>query len=87
MTILLGMLFAMLMGIPAMLFHECGHIVMALLCGVKVKKEASPAPACIPSENPGRDGLTCAFPWRDHCSIWGWQLGCELRCPASPGSI
>ncbi len=26
------------MGIPAMLLHELGHIVAALLCGVKVKK-------------------------------------------------
>lgn len=28
----------MLMGIPAMLLHEFGHIAAALLCGVKVKK-------------------------------------------------
>src|SRR5208283_3415408 len=28
----------MLMGIPAMLLHELGHIAVALLCGVKVKK-------------------------------------------------
>jgi len=38
MTMLLTMLYAMLMGIPAMLFHECGHISVALLCGVRVKK-------------------------------------------------
>lgn len=31
-------LVTMLMGIPAMLLHELGHIVAALLCGVKVKK-------------------------------------------------
>ena len=31
-------LLTMLMGIPAMLLHELGHIVAALLCGVKVKK-------------------------------------------------
>ncbi len=28
----------MLMGIPAMILHECGHVAVALLCGVKVKK-------------------------------------------------
>jgi len=38
MTILIAMLSAMLMGIPAMLFHECGHVAVARLCGVKVKK-------------------------------------------------
>lgn len=38
MTILLAMLFVMLLGIPAMLLHECGHIGAALLCGVRVKK-------------------------------------------------
>ena len=27
-----------LMGIPAMVLHECGHILMAKLCGVKVKR-------------------------------------------------
>jgi len=32
------MLFTMSLGIPAMLLHECGHILVALLCGVKVKK-------------------------------------------------
>ena len=37
-TILRSMLFTMLMGIPAILLHECGHIAVALLCGVKVKK-------------------------------------------------
>jgi Zn-dependent protease len=38
MTILFAMLLAMLMGIPAMLLHEAGHISVALLCGVRVKK-------------------------------------------------
>lgn len=38
MTILLTMLYAMVLGIFAMLFHECGHISVALLCGVKVKR-------------------------------------------------
>jgi len=28
----------MLLGIPAMLLHECAHIVMALLCGVRIKR-------------------------------------------------
>jgi Zn-dependent protease len=30
--------YVMLLGIPAMLLHESGHIVVAWLCGVKVKK-------------------------------------------------
>ena len=33
-----AMLSVMLMGIPAMLLHEGGHIAAALLCGVKIKK-------------------------------------------------
>lgn len=32
------MLFAMLLGLPAMAVHEGGHIAAAYLCGVKVKK-------------------------------------------------
>jgi Zn-dependent protease len=38
MSLVITMLAAMLMGIPAMFFHECGHIVVALFCGVKIKK-------------------------------------------------
>lgn len=38
MTNLLGILSAMLLGIPAIVLHECGHILVALLCGVRVKK-------------------------------------------------
>lgn len=38
MTALLSMLYFMALGIPAMLFHESGHIATAWLCGVKVKK-------------------------------------------------
>jgi len=38
MMILREMLLTMLVGIPAMLLHEFGHIAMALLCRVKVKK-------------------------------------------------
>lgn len=38
MTVLLSMLVVMLLGVPAMLLHESGHIAAALLCGVKVKK-------------------------------------------------
>jgi Zn-dependent protease len=38
MSLLITMFAAMLMGIPAMFFHECGHIAMALFCGVKIKK-------------------------------------------------
>jgi stage IV sporulation protein FB len=38
MTIPNDMLLTMLLGIPAMLLHEFGHIAAALLCGVKVKR-------------------------------------------------
>ncbi len=38
MTMPNDVLLTMLMGIPAMLLHEFGHIAAALLCGVKVKK-------------------------------------------------
>ena len=38
MSLLITMFAAMLMGLPAMFFHECGHIGMALFCGVKIKK-------------------------------------------------
>ena len=38
MPVVKSMFFAMLLGLPAMVFHECGHIAAARLCGVKVKK-------------------------------------------------
>jgi Zn-dependent protease len=38
MSALLSMLYFMALGIPAMLLHETGHIITAVLCGVKVKK-------------------------------------------------
>ncbi len=38
MTAIVGIVSVMLMGIPAMILHECGHIGTALICGVKVKK-------------------------------------------------
>ena len=38
MTAIVGVVCVMLMGIPAMVLHECGHIGTAFLCGVKVKK-------------------------------------------------
>ena len=38
MAIVLSVLVTMLLGIPAMLLHETGHIAVALVCGVKVKK-------------------------------------------------
>jgi len=38
MTIPHDILLTMALGIPAMLLHELGHIAVALLCGVKVKK-------------------------------------------------
>jgi Zn-dependent protease len=31
-------LLTMLLGVPAMLLHELGHIVAAWMCGIKVKK-------------------------------------------------
>jgi Zn-dependent protease len=38
MTMLQNVCVTMLLGIPAMLLHESGHIAIAFLCGVKVKK-------------------------------------------------
>ena len=38
MTVFIAMISAMLLGLPAMILHECGHIAAAHLCGVKVKK-------------------------------------------------
>lgn len=38
MSVAIAMLSAMLVGVPAMILHECGHIAAAHLCGVKVKK-------------------------------------------------
>ena len=38
MTTLIAMVTAMLVGLPALVLHECGHIAAAHLCGVKVKK-------------------------------------------------
>ena len=38
MSVLITMFAAVLMGLPAMFFHECGHIGIALFCGVKIKK-------------------------------------------------
>jgi len=38
MSLLITTLATVLLGVPAMLLHECGHIAMAMLCGVKIKK-------------------------------------------------
>lgn len=38
MSVFLNIVGVMLMGVPAMILHECGHIAVALVCGVKVKK-------------------------------------------------
>jgi len=38
MSILLNVLLITSLGIPAMLLHECGHLAVASLCGVKVKR-------------------------------------------------
>ena len=38
MAMLWSVVGVMLLGIPAMILHECGHIAMAVLCRVKIKK-------------------------------------------------
>jgi Zn-dependent protease len=38
MTSLGHVVFVMALGVPAMILHESGHVLVALLCGVKVKK-------------------------------------------------
>ncbi len=38
MEVVIAMLFAMLLGVPSLLLHECGHLAAARLCGVKVKR-------------------------------------------------
>ena len=38
MMILAHMAYVMLLGVPAMVLHECGHVMVALVCGLKVKR-------------------------------------------------
>jgi len=38
MGIIYVVLYTMALGVPAMLLHESAHVVVAVLCGVKVKK-------------------------------------------------
>jgi Zn-dependent protease len=38
MMMLAHILYVMLLGFPAMVLHESGHVVVALLCGVNVKR-------------------------------------------------
>src|SRR5262249_172332 len=38
MTILAHIAYVMLLGIPAMFLHECGHVATALACGIRVKR-------------------------------------------------
>ena len=38
MMTLAHIVYVMLLGFPAMILHECGHVLAALLCGVKVKR-------------------------------------------------
>jgi len=38
MAMALTMLYTMVLGIPAMLLHECGHLLVARFCGVRIKK-------------------------------------------------
>ncbi len=38
MSLVIVVLSGMLLGIPAMVLHECGHIAAALACGVRVKR-------------------------------------------------
>jgi len=35
---ILHILYPMLLGVPAIILHECGHIIVAKMCGVKVKR-------------------------------------------------
>jgi Peptidase M50B-like len=75
----------MLMGVPAMLLHELGHIIAALLCGVKVKKvglsrtglytvrEAGPrwANLCVSAAGPLLN-LVLALAFRDLFPGFAW---------------
>ena len=38
MTVLTAMFAAMLVAVPAMVFHELGHIAAARICGLRIKK-------------------------------------------------
>jgi Zn-dependent protease len=77
--------YVMFLGIPAMLLHESGHIVVACLCGVKVKKvglsriglytirEAGPnwANLCISAAGP-LVNLLLAIALRDVLPTFAW---------------
>jgi Zn-dependent protease len=85
MSLLITMLAAMLMGLPAMFFHECGHIGVALFCGVKIKKvglswmglytvrEAGPrwANLCVSAAGPAVNFIL-AFALRDAMPGFAW---------------
>ena len=85
MSLLITMFAAMLMGIPAMFFHECGHIAAALFCGVKIKKvglswmglytvrEAGPrwANLCVSFAGPAVN-FALAFALRDTLPGFAW---------------
>ena len=82
---LLYIVYVMALGIPAMLLHESGHIVLARLCGVKVKKvglsriglytirEAGPnwANLCISAAGP-MVNLLLAIALRDVLPTFAW---------------
>ncbi len=38
MNIFAHIAYVVLLGVPAMVLHECGHVVTALVCGVRVKR-------------------------------------------------
>ena len=59
MTLPLNMLSLMLLGIPAMLLHEGGHLLMALLCGVKVKKVGLSRTGLYTVREPGPRWANC----------------------------
>lgn len=77
--------YVMLLGIPAMIFHESGHIAVAHVCGVKVKKvglsriglytirEAGPnwANLCISASGP-LVNLLLAIALRDVLPTFAW---------------
>ena len=83
--VLFSMLVVMLLGIPAMLLHECGHIAAALLCGVKVKKVGLSRTGLYTVREPGPKwanlcvslagpliNLTLAIVLRDTLPIFAW---------------
>jgi stage IV sporulation protein FB len=101
MTMPNDVLLTMLMGIPAMLLHELGHIAAALVCGVKVKKvglsrtglytvrEAGPrwANLCVSLAGP-LTNLLLAIAFRDLLPGFAWVnlIACGYNLLPIPNS-